>query len=151
MLELKKTTNKDPDFLTLVQQLDENLKVTDGEDHDFYNQYNGLEQIHHILVGYLDNKPVCCGAFKVLSSETAEVKRMYTSPQTRGQGFAKIVLTALEHWAQDSGHEQLVLETGINQHAAIALYTGSGYNRISNYGPYKGVAGSFCFGKKLRF
>ena len=149
MLILQKTTKNDPHFLQLVKELDSNLKVTDGEDHEFYNQYNGLDNIRHILVGYLDGNPVCCGAFKALEPTVAEIKRMYTRPETRGRGLAKQVIKTLEAWALSQGIRQLILETGVNQHAAIALYTQCGYKRISNYGPYTGVDGSLCFGKVL--
>ncbi len=149
MLILEKSTNQDPNFLALVKQLDNGLKITDGDDHDFYNQYNGLEKIQHILVGYLDKKPVCCGAFKTIDTQVAEIKRMYTIPEARGKGLAKEVLQTLEVWAKSEGFLQLVLETGVNQHAAIKLYNRCGYNRIPNYGPYSGVVGSLCFGKSL--
>lgn len=149
MLFLQKTNNQDPHFLSLVKELDANLKVTDGDDHQFYNQFNSVTNVQHILVGYLNNEPVCCGAFKTISPKVAEVKRMYTRPEARGKGLAKQVLVTLEAWAASLGFEQFILETGINQQAALKLYANCGYKKIPNYGPYVGVLGSHCFGKKL--
>ena len=149
MLVLQKTTNTDPHFLMLIAALDADLKITDGEDHHFYHQYNGVEQIKHIVIGYNNSDPVCCGAFKELDAKTVELKRMYTAPIARKKGFAKQILTALEQWASSLGYKNMVLETGENQIAAVQMYSHYGYLRIPNYGQYKGVAASLCFGKSL--
>jgi len=42
-----------------------------------------------------------------------------------------------------------VLETGLRQPEAIALYTKSGYNPIPNYGQYAGMENSRCFEKVI--
>lgn len=42
-----------------------------------------------------------------------------------------------------------VLETGIRQPEAIALYKRSGYVQIPNYGQYLNVENSVCFEKVL--
>lgn len=133
----------------MIQKLDAELKVTDGEDHDFYNQFNGLDGIEHLLIAYLEDTPAACGGFKPFDQTTAEVKRMYTIAEARGKGLAKSVLQELENWARSLGFKSLILETGIRQHAAIALYEAAGYRRIPNYGQYAGIAESFCFKKLL--
>ena len=73
---LQRVDNKHPELLKLVQQLDEELKITDGDDHDFYDQYNGLDDIKHLLLAYTENRATACGGFKAIDSTTAEVKRM---------------------------------------------------------------------------
>lgn len=147
---LQRVDNKHPDLLKLVQQLDEELKITDGDDHDFYDQYNGLEDIKHLLLAYTENRATACGGFKAIDNATAEVKRMYTAQEARGKGLARAVLQEVELWAKQEGFERLVLETGVRQHSAIALYQKTGYQRmVENYGPYKGVAESLCFSKLL--
>lgn len=47
---------------------------------------------------------------------------MYTATDMRGQGIAGKILAALEKWVQEVGYSECILETGINRHAAIALY-----------------------------
>ena len=59
------------------------------------------------------------------------------------------VLSDLESWAKELGFVKCVLETGINQPEAIALYKKCGYSIIENYGQYKGVENSLCFEKIL--
>jgi len=57
----------------------------------------------------------------------------------------------LEQEAVRLGATQIVLETGIRQTVAIALYARCGYMPIPLYGEYSGSPGtSVCLGRKLR-
>ena len=107
-MRFQRVSNTDSDLLVLVRQLDAELKVTDGEDHAFYNQYNGLDDIQHLLLVFTENRATACGGFKALNKTTAEIKRMYTTPEARGKGIAKAVLQELEIWAKLEGFEKLV-------------------------------------------
>lgn len=149
MIRLKRATATDSDFIALVKQLDKNLAISDGEDHAFYDQFNKLDTIKHTIIGYKNDVPVTCGAIKLFDAHTFEIKRMYTTDFARGNGYAVQVLNELENWATTLGATRCVLETGINQQAAIALYKKCGYTRIDNYGQYIGVENSFCFVKAI--
>jgi GNAT superfamily N-acetyltransferase len=74
---------------------------------------------------------------------------MFVSTNHRGKGIAKKVLSELELWTKELGCKRCILETGINQPEALALYHKSGFNRVSNYGQYTNVESSFCFEKIL--
>lgn len=150
MIELRRTDSNSPDFQELVTKLDDELRIRDGADHPFYAQFNKLDAIRHVVVAYMDNVAVGCGAFRQYSVETVEIKRMFVRPVFRGQGIALLVLSNLESWASEQDYTQCVLETGYNQPEAIALYNKAGYHQIPNYGPYAGVATSICFGKKIQ-
>ncbi len=149
MIRLERVSSTHLDFIALVKRLDQNLAISDGADHAFYDQFNKLDAIKHTIVGYQYKIPVTCGAIKTFNDTTFEVKRMYTIDKARGNGFAVVVLNELEVWAKELGATRCVLETGINQQAAIALYEKCGYQRIPNYGQYEGVENSFCFGKNI--
>ncbi|MEI6410612.1 MAG: GNAT family N-acetyltransferase [Bacteroidota bacterium] len=149
MLTLLRTNSEHPDFIELVKYLDQELKIRDGEDHDFYHQFNKIDAIKYAIVAYLDEKPVGSGAIKVYDDQTMEVKRMYVPPEFRGQGIASAVLKALEDWTLELGYHNCILETGINQPEAIAMYKKLGYTMIPNYGQYEGVENSVCFEKQL--
>jgi len=149
MLKLIRTDNTNVDFLSLVNLLDTNLKVTDGDEHDFYNQFNGVENIKFVIVAYLNDKLVGCGAIKHNQHKIMEVKRMFVSEVHRGKGIATQILKALELWAFELGYEKCILETGNRQKSAIALYEKNGYQVIDNYDQYIGVVNSVCFGKVL--
>ncbi|RZL50178.1 MAG: N-acetyltransferase [Pedobacter sp.] len=149
MITLKKTNSDDPDFITLVKQLDAYLAVIDGEEHAFYSQYNKIDKIKQVVVAYENDSPVGCGAIKEFTAGSTEVKRMFTLPEGRKKGIAKKILTELENWASELGYQKCVLETGIRQADAISLYQKCGYQRIPNYGQYIGIENSVCFEKVL--
>ncbi|SEK47251.1 Acetyltransferase (GNAT) family protein [Maribacter orientalis] len=146
---LKRTTSTDKDFKALVVLLDENLAQRDGEDNAFYAQFNGIIQLKHCVVYYLDDIPVACGAFKAFDETTIEVKRMFVLPGHRGKSIASKILNELEVWAKELSYSSSVLETGLRQPEAIALYKKNRYTIISNYPPYEYVENSVCFKKLL--
>ena len=149
MIRLEKTSSENKDFLLLVKELDVFLTVTDGDDHAFYDQFNSVTAIKHVVVAYLNDIPVGCGAIKQFDSKTMEVKRMYTRPSSRGNGIASEILMTLEHWASSLEASSCILETGIRQVEAIGLYLKRGYHKIDNYGQYIDIDESLCFRKEL--
>jgi len=148
-IKLIRTDSSNQDFIDLVKLLDADLAIRDGEDHSFYNQFNSIDQIKYALVSFENNKPVGCGAIKKFSTQAMEVKRMFISQDSRGKGFASLILAELENWTLELGFEKCILETGKMQPEAIALYGKNGYCKISNYGQYAGVENSLCFEKNL--
>lgn len=149
MSQLIRTTAEDKDFQVLVHLLDQELADRDGDDHDFYKQYNTLKKINHVIVYYDKTIPVACGALKPFDSKAVEIKRMFTQPEYRGQGIARKVLLALEQWAIELGYSSCVLETGLRNPEALGLYKKFGYLKIPNYGQYIGVSNSICFEKLI--
>ena len=81
--------------------------------------------------------PVGCGGIQLMGTEYGEIKRMYVRPQFRGLGFAKLMLNHLADYTRSQGVRTLRLETGIHQHAAIALYEQTGFQRIPPFGEYR--------------
>ncbi|MFX8801546.1 GNAT family N-acetyltransferase, partial [Acinetobacter baumannii] len=67
----------------------------------------------------------------------------------RGRGVGSTVLTALEDWAKEAGYQEAWLETHVDLHPAIALYTRAGFQVIPNYSQYCGIETSVCMGKPL--
>lgn len=150
MLKIIKTNSENKDFINLVKKLDAYLKITDGDDHDFYNQFNGIDVIKHIIIVYKNNVAVGCGAIKHFDKTSVEVKRMFVDTNQRGLGIAPKILTALETWAKELGYKKCILETGERQVEAVRLYHKSNYKRMKiNYGQYKGVENSMCFEKEI--
>ncbi len=121
------------------------------------------------LIAWIDGQPVGCGAWRTIShfvepaepgvvggsdggaiaEDVAEIKRMYVSPHARNSGVGTALLEALEASARDSGMRRMILETGLRQPEAIALYEKLGYRRIPNYGYYKDEADCLSFGRDL--
>lgn len=150
MQKITRTTSNNADFIALVAELDADLAIRDGEDHAFYSQFNKINSIGHVIVLYDQDIPVACGALKKYDSDTAEIKRMYTTINNRGKGLASVILAELEKWALELSFKKCILETGIKQPEAIALYHKNNYNLIENYGQYAGIKESKCFEKVLQ-
>ncbi len=149
MLTLLRTNASSPDFRELVKLLDADLAIRDGDEHPFFAQFNKLDAIPWMVVAYENGVPVGCGAIKKYADNVVEVKRMFTHPTARGKGIASSVLSELEKWAAELGFASCILETGIRQPEAIALYNKCGYLRIPNYGQYEVSVSSVCFEKPL--
>ena len=149
MITLKRTNSEDIDFKNLVVLLDQDLKIRDGEDHAFYNQFNKTDAIKHVIVFYENDIAVGCGAFRKKKEDTVEIKRMYVHPEHRKKGIASAVLAALEIWVQEVGYDYTILETGKNQPEAINLYQKLNYTIIPNYPPYEKIDNSVCMKKTL--
>lgn len=150
MLTLVRTNSEHPDFINLVKQLDHYLKVIDGDEHDFYHQFNNIDVLKNTVVAYLNNTPVGCGAYKAFDSNSAEIKRMFTIPETRSKGVASAILKELENWAKENYFKSTILETGLRQVEAVNFYKKNNYNIIPNFGQYAGVENSVCFLKELQ-
>ena len=144
-----RTDSSHPDFKLLVHELDAYLAKCDGDEHAYYHQFNGLENLRNVVIAYFEGKAVGCGAFKPFDAENVEVKRMYVEPANRKCGVAAKILMALEQWALELGFKSMVLETGVRQTEAMQFYPKQGYARIDNYGPYLGMENSRCFKKKI--
>ncbi len=149
MIKLVKTNSDSNDFRNLVKELDSYLAVTDGEEHEFYDQFNKLDNIEHVAVLYKNNVPAACGAIKEHSPGVVEIKRMFVIPEFRNQGLASKILHILELWARELGYIKCILETGLRQVEAIGLYHRNNYKVIKNYPPYINRANSKCFEKIL--
>lgn len=150
MIQLIRTDSGNKDFIELVKHLDADLAEKDGDDHDFYNQFNKIDKIKFVVVAYENEQPLGCGAIKEYDFATMEVKRMFVHPENRGKGIASKILSELENWAKELSFAKCILETGKRQKEAIELYKKNNYQLISNYGQYIGVENSLCFEKKLK-
>jgi len=148
-LFLKRTSNSEPDFKSLISQLDKYLSIVNGEQDAFYAPNNVLDPLDTAVIAYYDGKPVGCGCFKKFNHESVEIKRMYVDPEIRGKGIASAVLNELEKWAKEKGFTHTVLETGKKLDDANALYRKQGYQIIENYGQYAGIENSVCMKKAL--
>ncbi|MBU1175593.1 MAG: GNAT family N-acetyltransferase [Alphaproteobacteria bacterium] len=92
------------------------------------------------------------GALYVHSAELAEVKRMFTLPETRGSGIGRLILNAIEALARDKGIVVLKLETGAVKGFAPAwrLYERGGFARCAAFADYPDSGFSAFYEKLLQ-
>jgi ribosomal protein S18 acetylase RimI-like enzyme len=95
---------------------------------DIQNHYlnNGGE----FLVGILDGKIVCMGAFRKKSDTLAEIKRMRVLPEYQRRGLGQAILNQLEAKAILLGYRELCLDTTTLQIAAQKMYEKNGFTEV---------------------
>lgn len=92
---------------------------------------------------------VGCIGIRRHTTDVAEIKRMYVRPAHRRRGHARDLLVAAEDRARELGYAALVLETGVHQPEAIALYQAHGYRPIPASGHYSGSPLNRSFRREL--
>jgi GNAT superfamily N-acetyltransferase len=108
-------------------------------------------------VGYVAGAPVACGGWRPRDAEQgeplrdgdAEIKRMFVLVTHRGWGYGRAVLGELERTAARVGRRRMVLETGLLQPEAMALYMSAGYTAMAGFGVYRHSPTSRYFAKPV--
>lgn len=85
------------------------------------------------VVASRDGDTIGCGAIQYLDDHTAELKRMWVSPRSRGVGLGKRLLAHLEQEAGRAGCSKVVLDTNESLSEAISMYLRAGYVPIERY------------------
>jgi len=80
---------------------------------------------------------VAGGGIRRIDDTVVEIKRMWTNPDYRRQGYASRLLRELAGLARQLGYQRVRLETGYAQPEALALYRRLGFAQIERYGPYE--------------
>lgn len=157
-LDLRLVAYDAPDAQVLVEEVQrEYVARYGGRDETPVSAGEFVDPQGAFWVGYLDGRPVATGGWRLLPTGSvpgllgahAEVKRMYVSPSARGHGVARALLVHLQRTAQAAGADWLVLETGMAQPEAIALYRSSGYTDVPRFGHYACAPLSVHLGRRL--
>jgi GNAT superfamily N-acetyltransferase len=140
-----------PDAEALVGALLDELRERYGEedpDHPSAHELAGPAG-GTFLLARVEGRPVGCGGLRRHEDDVAELKRMYVVPEERRRGVAQVLLVALEAQAARLGYSAIVLETGVRQPEALALYKSHGYEQIPNFGLYADAPLSLCLRKEI--
>ncbi len=136
MDELITTLPTDPRAQPLIDDLgrdyDERYGLNDGVPSSFELRRYPAEQFAAenggaFLLLIRDGVVVAGGAYKRVTETTAEIKRVWTNPDYRRQGLARVIMSALEDAAASVGYTEVELTTGARQPEALGLYLALGY------------------------
>ena len=147
-MKIIRTDYLNPAFQELVAELNTDLANRDGKDHPL-SQFNEITHLKHVVVVYLKNKAVSCGAIAKYDLSATEIKRMYVTPSHRGQQLGEKILSELENWTKELGYTKCILFMGVNQPEAMKLYLRNNFSVIENYGKLKDIPDSICLAKTL--
>lgn len=157
-LVLRPASLLDPEVQRLVEEVQSfYVSIYGGRDDSPVDPAEFDPPLGLLVLATLGGKGVAMGAWRRRpdladrydGERVAEVKRMFVSPTVRHQGHARRVLAHLESTAREAGVERLVLETGIPQTEAIALYESSGYAPTHRFGHYADSELSRYYAKSL--
>ena len=139
-----------PDVARMVEEVQaEYVELYGGPDAAVVDPAEFAPPAGLFLVGRLDGEPVAMGGWRRVGPDAAEIKRMYVVRAARRRGLARLVLAELERTAAEAGVVRLVLNTGPEQPAAIALYEQTGYTPIPGFGHYSCHPDALFYGKQL--
>jgi GNAT superfamily N-acetyltransferase len=100
------------------------------------------------VMAYVDGEPAAMGGWR-RHGQDGEIKRMFVREAYQRRGLARALLAELERTAAAAGITRLILETGLMQPEAIALYRSAGYADVDAFGFYAGAELSVHLGKVL--
>ncbi|MBL1100192.1 GNAT family N-acetyltransferase [Streptomyces coffeae] len=88
-----------------------------------------------------EHEPAGCAGLRRLDAHTAELKRVFIRPGTRGLGGGGALLAAVDAAAVALGARRIVLDTRLDLVEARALYARHGYREVPPFsdGPYAEV------------
>lgn len=112
--------------------------------------YNISDSIQDVVIAYKNERAVGCAGLKAYSSADVEIKRVWVSPDCRGQGLATKLMELLEVKAKEQNFQRIILQTREIMQDAVGLYQKLGYHRIANYPPYDKLENAVCFCKQLK-
>ena len=147
-MKIIRTDYLNPAFQELVAELNTDLANRDGKNHPL-SQFNEIIHLKHVVVVYLKNKAVGCGAITKYDLVATEIKRMYVTPAHRGHQLGENILSELENWTKELGLSKCILFMGVNQPEAMKLYLRNNFSVIENYGKLKDIPDSICLAKTL--
>lgn len=126
--EIKEVLYSNLDFKKLCKKLDDFQNNIFSERASLkMSALDGLEKLEKILLMYDENKVIACGAIKPVSDSTAELARMYTDADYRGQGLAKQIIQEIIDYAKRKGYKKIILDTWKDSTSARKLYSSLGF------------------------
>ena len=151
MFNISEVHKGDSDLTCLVSELDafQSELYPPESNHCLDLSAVSDEQLRCVIVRDEGNAPAGCGALLFHEDGSAEIKRVYIRPEYRGQKLGERIVSAIEGIASEKNSRLLLLETGIHQQPAIALYRRCGYEICDAFPPYKADPLSVFMRKEL--
>lgn len=143
-----------PEIITLLQDGEQYSASLYPPESNHHLPLDALREPHVRFLVARDGSDgaIATGAVALFGSGAevwAELKRMWVVPAARGKGVSKTILEALETIARQASARCLRLETGIENHAALALYERTGFTRCEPFGDYRPDPLSIFMEKRL--
>lgn len=152
MIQIKRGGLSHPQVIDLLQEHLDEMQATSPPDSVHALDLSRLKtpdvQFYSLWSG---EQLAACGAFKLLDSESAEIKSMRTAKDYKNQGLASALLIHLIKEAKEKGLKALYLETGSMDYFKPAhnLYLKHGFQFCDPFGTYNEDPNSFFMSLNL--
>ena len=144
------TDRNNTDFIFLCGQLNHELVTKlPGPVDPISSRAEDTDDFQYVLLGKADGIPIACAAIRPFSQNTAELKRMYVSPEWRRRGLGMTIIEKCEAIAHQCQYRTIVLETNTRLPDARSLYEKAGYEEPESYWPYAFLDDTFCMKKDI--
>jgi GNAT superfamily N-acetyltransferase len=104
----------------------ESIEFGSTEDR-FLDLGDPLDSRARLYLAEISCEPVGMGGLRPISTDEAEIKRMYVRPPARGLGVGRAILQRLIDAARTLGYKTIRLDRAPFMHEAQALYRSSGF------------------------
>ena len=107
----------------------------------FKEEFKGIPRTHFFTVAVDSNNQILgyAGVMVVAPGVEADILTIGVLPQHRKTGIGTAFMEQLENWASDRESNAMMLEVGVENLGAIALYETLGYSKISIRKSYYGA------------
>ena len=134
-IQVYRATEKQAEMAyAIVQEYYQAAAVVVREDREkFGKEYFG--EGAGVWLAQAEGQAIGCVALRRLSTVAAsgEIKRMYVRPEYRGLGVPRLLLRALEEYANRGGYRWLYLDTAASMKAAARFYEREGFLECERY------------------
>ena len=120
----------------LIDELDHYLSDLYPPESNHLESIEALSKNNVIMYGCKMNGTLVAIGATELMENYGELKRIYVSPQSRGENLASKIIDKLESDIKNSGLKHSRLETGIHQKEALGLFQKMGYTKRRPFGEY---------------
>lgn len=94
-----------------------------------------------LLLAYWEGQTVGCVAYRKLSEQVCEMKRLFVLPEYRGEKIGKELVERLLEEARQAGYTKMMLDSHPSMKKAQALYAHFGFQPTERYNdnPIEGI------------
>jgi ribosomal protein S18 acetylase RimI-like enzyme len=132
-----------------VAQIDPNANRHDN--HFIDSDLDDIEGVYlnhgDFIVGLQDGEIVAMGAFKKVSSECAEIKRIRIRPDCQRKGYGETIMLKLMELAAEKGYSEVCLDTLTTNIRAQRLFEKCGF--VKSGGGKRGPFDLLYYSRKL--
>ena len=142
-ISLRTLTANDTDALEQVRQYFRNYLAWLGVDLSYQNFDQEMAALPgaysapqgRLFLAEISGRPAGCVGVRPFSEGVCEMKRLYVTPEARGQGVGKALALAAINTAKELGYKRLLIDTLPSMRMAVKLYRELGFTEAPAYYP----------------